>query len=670
MPTEFDDSTCYGCFMTGTTLNASTGKFVRQSELTLAALRAAGVLDNMEDGFTPPNNQDNLWLDKNTDPAVLKKYNYSTSAWEPVEYKTFFGGDSAGIEDVFVGDGIETDFELKVSPFNPEDISVYVGGAIQTASDYSLSGRILTISPPVADGVQILVKTIAKTVPIAATSVSRDKLVSSLNSAIARHVKEFGAVGDGVADDTIAIRNAIASGLSINLGDSTYLISGSLTLPSGFTLMGCGATLKTISAITMVVPKGEGGRVTGIKFLGSGKDSGLSQVGVYIDGTRVVGGVDQNDAVSRWTVDHCYFEGLRDGVMVTRIVDSHQGNTISSCIAKSCFRGFYAASRGEYSIFSGVSASLCTVGIQIRGGNTCVTGSVFSDNDTGIQLEAGSNDAHGTVTGCLVNHNVVAVMVDSVNTADFRFTGCEFYFGVLHWKNCSGITFDACTFGSVTLRSEGCLQCWVTSPVFYTAPVIEANYNGSASELIITDVQAQLSRGGTSVVPRSSNLRLNGGYSSVRKTGANQSIPSSSLNNVVEFNTVLFNAIPGNLSYSLKNFYDITNNWWDMTAVISPSRSFYVWANIQVSVGLTGTFDPTKVDVFLRDGVSSRKHGYFTRSSVQGSSVQYCIYSWAGPVEAGSSIQVCVDNGLSTPISVYVDNGTEAVPCRGIVHGI
>ncbi|MBL0935505.1 MAG: hypothetical protein IBJ07_12245 [Rhizobiaceae bacterium] len=90
MPTEFDDSLHYGVFTTSPTLTSNTGKMVRQSELTLAALRAAGVFDNMVDGMTPPAT-DKLWLDKNLDPAVLKEWDATGSAWEPMTFDRLFG---------------------------------------------------------------------------------------------------------------------------------------------------------------------------------------------------------------------------------------------------------------------------------------------------------------------------------------------------------------------------------------------------------------------------------------------------------------------------------------------------------------------------------------------------------------------------------------------------
>lgn len=90
MPTEFNDAQHYGIFATSATLNSQTGKMVRQSELVLSALRAQGVFDNMEDGTTAPAT-DKLWLDKNTDPAVLKEYDSISATWQVMTFDRLFG---------------------------------------------------------------------------------------------------------------------------------------------------------------------------------------------------------------------------------------------------------------------------------------------------------------------------------------------------------------------------------------------------------------------------------------------------------------------------------------------------------------------------------------------------------------------------------------------------
>ena len=51
----------------------------------------------------------------------------------------------------------------------------------------------------------------------------------------------FGAVGDGVTDDTQAFIKAIASGKSIKVTNGTYLITSTLTIESGIVFEGYGS---------------------------------------------------------------------------------------------------------------------------------------------------------------------------------------------------------------------------------------------------------------------------------------------------------------------------------------------------------------------------------------------------------------------------------------------
>jgi hypothetical protein len=105
-------------------------------------------------------------------------------------------------------------------------------------------------------------------------------------------VKDFGAIGDGTTDDTVAIQAAIDAGEFINKAiyfpNGSYLISATLNLPNNITLYGetqrkindgantYGVSIKTASNITMmqttaVLPDFTYGiKIENISFIGNG----------------------------------------------------------------------------------------------------------------------------------------------------------------------------------------------------------------------------------------------------------------------------------------------------------------------------------------------------------------------------------------------------------------
>jgi polygalacturonase len=69
-------------------------------------------------------------------------------------------------------------------------------------------------------------------------------------------VKDFGAVGDGVADDTVAIQAAVNSAITVEFPDGTYLISGNITLPRHSVLVAIkprAITIKSVANRTFLV---------------------------------------------------------------------------------------------------------------------------------------------------------------------------------------------------------------------------------------------------------------------------------------------------------------------------------------------------------------------------------------------------------------------------------
>lgn len=62
-------------------------------------------------------------------------------------------------ENVYIGDGVTTTWTLTRTPVSATNVNVWIGGAIQRLSDYTVDGNQLSITPAVANGVQIIAKT-------------------------------------------------------------------------------------------------------------------------------------------------------------------------------------------------------------------------------------------------------------------------------------------------------------------------------------------------------------------------------------------------------------------------------------------------------------------------------------------------------------------------------
>lgn len=139
-------------------------------------------------------------------------------------------------------------------------------------------------------------------------------------------VKDFGAIGDGVTDDTSAIQACLTAQAGKNVlfpSGYTFKISSSLTVPANTNVVATGATITSSSQIKAVVfangGSWEGGSITGP----SGAAYGTAGYGMHTAGTRgasdviaptyINGPRISGVTISGWNFAGIYFEYVNVG---------------------------------------------------------------------------------------------------------------------------------------------------------------------------------------------------------------------------------------------------------------------------------------------------------------------------------------------------------------------
>lgn len=144
------------------------------------------------------------------------------------------------VKNDFIGDGVEVDFTLSASPSTKLATNIFINGVYQEKDSYSLLGNVITfsIAPPLNSSVEVMtnetgVINAGNATAISYTLTAAGAVAQTVQTKLEQYVsvKDFGAVGNGVANDTAAFNAAIAAAgsQSIYVPEGTYLITGTVT---------------------------------------------------------------------------------------------------------------------------------------------------------------------------------------------------------------------------------------------------------------------------------------------------------------------------------------------------------------------------------------------------------------------------------------------------------
>ena len=464
---------------------------------------------------------------------------------------------------------------------------------------------------------------------------------------VAREVNPmaFGAAADGATDSTEAFNGGLAYGdvLRIPSTAAGFAATG-VTVPTGKSVAGTGRR-------SVVAPFNSGNAPVfhledyaafrGVRVTGAdGKASGLTnQHGVSINNK------------SRTIVTEYWADGLGGSAyFVTQIVGNHQGNTLNNYAFESCNVGVDASVRGEYQQMGAGSVTLCNTGLRIQGGNFNGVGTVVSDNDIGVHLVAGANDAHGQLVGVLLNHNVTRTVLVDAPANGFLFNGCQmFNGGAIELLNCTNVWFRNCVKQAIAVIEDGCTQCGFQANDFLDGTNNTPNANGNASEVFYLDNNLPP---GTTVTGANG---LGGGFLRLEQAANTSSVATGDTD--LDWDTKVNNSITGNLSYTVQSFFDVgTANPFIRADIKFVRMQGPLRVQSQITLGKSGAVPWVAGDVTIKIlDVTGAVVGYYTpKTQASDPSVAETIrYHFSGDVPRGAFKVVIENNSGVADVTIY-----------------
>jgi len=316
-----------------------------------------------------------------------------------------FGGAVVGANftnNTFTGDGSQTAFTTTVEAGSKNNAQVYIDGVYQLKSSFSVSGFTLTFTeaPPLNSQIEVIIGKAIDTLDADSGNINYNQggtgaqtrtVENKLQDVVS--VKDFGATGDGVTDDTAAIQAALTyvhtanpTGKGLYFPSGTYIISSSLTVGSvdagDIILFGDKTILKTANTTIQgiiacqgpsSVNRGGRIRIRGLAFEGASKTD--ANIGLYIQDMQ---GVD---------IEDCKFSFLGKGIRTyfVDIVNISHKNYISHCTTGIENDGPSGGQANTHNILGNL-INQCTTGIEYKGGfGATIAFNEIDNNDTHIR---------------------------------------------------------------------------------------------------------------------------------------------------------------------------------------------------------------------------------------------------------------------------------------------
>ena len=253
-------------------------------------------------------------------------------------------------------------------------------------------------------------------------------------------VKDFGAVGNGVADDTVAIQNAVATGGAIYFPTGTYKITSQITLISNLEIYGDGAS----SLIQMAADN--------FRAFSTGT-SGTAKSNIIIRDLQINGGGQTTNINSGYRGNYGVYITAAINVKIDNLTITKMGiiNVVNPQ-TDGVYSGYGIAVEARYGAINNIRISNCTVSKIAGGGNQLGDGIYIA----GYAVGAGTSYVDVVVSNCWVSDvgrhcYTVAGGSGETTPSGVKFIGCYGEASALSGLDIeegNNVLVDGCTFKS------------------------------------------------------------------------------------------------------------------------------------------------------------------------------------------------------------------------------
>jgi len=360
----------------------------------------------------------------------------------------------------FTGDGSQTAFTTTVEAGSKNNAQVYIDGVYQLKSSFSVSGLTLTFTeaPPLNSQIEVIIGNAIDTLDADSGNINYNQGGTGAQTRTVENklqefvsVKDFGATGDGVTDDSAAIQAAVDSGAKrIYFPAGTYYSSTKITTQhtgsyyrrdTGQVFFGDGIeTILTRNQAATTQGATETNWDANAFFAVYGSYNEFHQMQFYDCPVAIYFGQDPaNIGVER---SHTSFNKMQNLLIqncgtgiLSAASEGHYYNHYEAIHIAQCQIGVYftthsswpspSVSQNNRNTLQNIRASRCQVGFWLSNGDT---NSVYSFHCEGCGATP-TNNPYSSPSGLPASLTTAAFIIEADNNDFFGcfHEGCDFY---------------------------------------------------------------------------------------------------------------------------------------------------------------------------------------------------------------------------------------------------